>query len=112
MLRSVLSVMTLLAFMTAFAVFAAPETATQKSDNDKAEFQQKAKAKFDEYDMKFRQWSEKAKGESEKVYQEQKNRAGEEQGKRPQKYSPAQRPGQGIHREVLEENKGADRQVA
>jgi len=72
MFRSVLSVLTLLAFMTASAVFAAPETATQKTDNDKAEFQQKAKAKFDEYDMKFKQWSEKAKGESEKVYQEQK----------------------------------------
>ncbi len=72
MFRSVLSVLTLLAFMTASAVFAAPETAAQKTDNDKAEFQQKAKAKFDEYDMKFKQWSEKTKGESEKAYQEQK----------------------------------------
>ena len=78
MFRSVLSVLTLLAFMTATAVFAAPETATQKTDNDKEEFQQKAKAKFDEYDMKFKQWSEKTKGESEKVYQD-RERAGEAQ---------------------------------
>lgn len=72
MLRSFLTVLTILAFMAASAVFAAPETATQKVDNDKAEFQRKAKAKFDEYDMKFKQWSEKAEAQSEKVYREQK----------------------------------------
>jgi Skp family chaperone for outer membrane proteins len=72
MLRSVVAVLALLALMTAVAVFAAPETATQKTDNDKQEFQQKTKAKFDEYDMKFKEWSEKAKAESGKEYQEQK----------------------------------------
>ncbi|MGC2424674.1 MAG: hypothetical protein WA666_10005 [Nitrospirota bacterium] len=72
MFRSILSVLTLLAFMTASAVFAAPETTPQKADNDKAEFQQKAKAKFNEYDMKFKEWNEKAKVESEEVYREQK----------------------------------------
>ena len=72
MFRSVLSVLTLLAFMTASAVFAAPEAAAQKTDNDKAEFQQKAKAKFDEYNMKFKDWSEKAKGKAKKLIRSRK----------------------------------------
>jgi F0F1-type ATP synthase membrane subunit b/b' len=68
--RPVIMVLALLAFMAASAVFAYPEAA--KADNDKAEFQQKAKAQFNEFDMKFRQWSDKAKGQSGKVYHEQK----------------------------------------
>jgi hypothetical protein len=72
MLKTVLSVFTLLAFLAAVAVFAAPETVTQKADNDKAQFQQKANAKFNEYDMKFRDWSKKAKAQTEKEYKVQK----------------------------------------
>jgi hypothetical protein len=72
MLKTVLSVFALLGFMAAIAVFAAPETVTQKADNDEAQFQQKAKAKFDEYDMKFKEWSKKAKAETREEYKEQK----------------------------------------
>ncbi len=79
MFRSVLSVLTLLAFMTASAVFAAPEAAAQKTDNDKAEFQQKAKAKFDEYDMKFKAVEREDEGGKRKSLSGAEKRAGEAQ---------------------------------
>ena len=72
MFRSVLSVLTLLGFMTATAVFAAPETATQKTDNDKEEFQQKAKAKFDEYDMKFSSGARRRRGKAKRIIRSKK----------------------------------------
>ncbi len=70
-MKKILYVITLIAFMTVPAAFASA-TKTKHAENNNAEFQQKAEARFNEYDKKFREWDAKASRQSEKIYREQK----------------------------------------
>ncbi len=71
MFKKTLAMISLIVFTASPAAFASA-TRTKHVENNNAEFQRKSKARFDEYDRKFMDWSEKAKRQGEEIYREQK----------------------------------------
>ncbi len=64
-------VLVALVFLVSCPAFASA-TKTKHVGNNNTEFQRKSKARFNEYDRKFREWNGKAKRQGEKIYREQK----------------------------------------
>ena len=70
MLKKALTLIVLVVLVSSPAFASAVKT--KHAENDNAAFKRSAKAQFNEYDKRFREWNDKAKRQGEKFYREQK----------------------------------------
>ncbi len=72
MFKKTLALVALVVFTLLSPAAFASATRTKHVENNNAEFQRNASARFNGYDKKFREWNEEAKRQGEKIYREQK----------------------------------------